>query len=158
MSDSPLQSPYLRNQRSFPTEDVKGLSSEMDKAYIDIAGNVNLRIIGIFALNFNVITGESWYFKGQSKKQQSLRQIFTFTATGSIPHNLNFQKVSLISPRCYGTFTDSTNWYGVIYAGSLSIMGQVSFYVTPTNIVVISGAGAPAITSGTIILEWVSNF
>lgn len=152
--------PYLKQQWMFPNEEAKPLASQMDKAYIDIALKVNSRIIGTYAINFFSVTGEKWYFSGSSTTQQSQRRVYTFTSAGSIPHELNWPEVSSISPRSYGTFTDGTNWYGCIYASSTAIAGQVSFYVTPmdTDIVVLSGAGAPAITSGYIVLEYLSVF
>lgn len=151
------QMPYLRAQRQFPNGDLRELANQTDHAYIDIAAKVNERTIGIFAVNYPVITGNSWYLNGQSKKQQTLRQVYTFTAAGNIAHGVNFSSISQFVPS-YGTFTDGTNWYGVIFGSSVAIAGQVSFYVTPTNIVVLSGAGAPAITSGSVILEWLSQF
>lgn len=152
------QSPYLREQRKFPEKDIKDLANQVDHAYIDIANKVNTRTIGIYANNFLVITGDKWYFTGSNSELQSLRQIFTFTVVGSIPHNLNWSAVQEISSNCYGSFTDGTNWYGVIYGSNVAIAGEVSFYVTPTDIVILSGAGAPVITSGTIVLEYISKF
>lgn len=150
--------PYLKLQWMFPNEEAKALASQMDKAYIDIAIKVNNRIIGTYAINFFSVTGERWYFTGSSTTQQSQRRVYQFTAAGNIPHELIWADVSSISPRSYGTFTDGTNWYGAIYASNVAIAGQVSFYVTSTNIVVLSGAGAPAITSGYIVLEYLSVF
>jgi hypothetical protein len=152
------QAPYLREQRQFPNDDLKELANQSDHAYIDIASKVNARTIGIFAVNYPTITGETWYIKGQPTKQQTLRQIYTFTGAGSIPHGINFAAVALFSPATYGSFTDGTNYYGVIYAGSATIAGQVTFYITPTNIVIQSGAGAPTIVSGIIVLTWLSQF
>lgn len=146
---------YLRTSRSFPTDDVRQLSVELSKSYIDIANVVNSRVIGIFAMNRPNVTGESWFFT--SARQQSQRQVYTFTATGNIPHGLTLSEIYQISPKSYGSFTDGTNWYGTIYASSVTIAGEVTFYVTPTNIVVLSGAGAPVITKGTIVLEWINN-
>lgn len=151
-------SPYLREQRQFPNDNVKELSNQMDHTYIDIASKVNLRVIGLFGTKFQIITGERWYFSGSSSAQQSLRQVFPFTTVGNIPHGLTWAAVSKISPRSYGSFTDGTNWYGVIYSSSVAIPGQVSFYVTPINIVVLNGAGAPAIVSGIIVLEFISIY
>lgn len=159
MMNTPLaQVPYLREQRQFPNEDVKDLSSQVDHAYIDIANKVNQRIIGNYPVNFFSITGERWILTGSSTIQQSLRRVYTFTAAGAITHGLDFNSVSMISPKSYGSFTDGTKWYGVIYASNVAIAGQVSFYVTPTQIIVLSGGGAPAITSGLIVLEYISNF
>ena len=151
------QDAFLRQQRNFPRDNPQALTVEIDKAYIDIASRVNARIIGRYAVNFSSVTGEEWFLAGQANKQQTLRQLYSFTGAGNVPHGINWSSVALISPRSYGTFTDGTNWYGAIYAGSTAIVAEVSFYVTPTNIVVVSGAGAPSITSGIIILEWLSQ-
>lgn len=216
--------PFLREQRQFPNDDLRELANQSDHAYIDIAQKVNSREISIYATNFQVISGQSWYLAGGNQRQQALRQLYQFwgitaatqanpavltipnnkfiigqsitiynvggmtqlngntytiiaisgnlvtinvdstgfgayTSGGQAinPHNINWASIAFISPRSYGTFTDGTNWYGAIYASSTAIVGQVSFYVTPTNIVVLTGAGAPAITSGFINLEWVSQ-
>jgi hypothetical protein len=146
---------FLRSSRNFPT-DSQALSVEISKTYIDIANQVNHRISSIYGTS-PTITGEAWFLTGLAGRQNSLRRVFRFTSTGSIPHGILWVSVSQISPKSYGSFTDGTNWYGAIYASSVAIAGQVSFYVTPTNIVIISGAGAPAITNGTIILEWISQ-
>ena len=42
-------------------------------------------------------------------------------------------------------------------ASSVTIAGQVTAYVTPTTIVIQSGAGAPAITSGIVVLDYLLN-
>ncbi len=152
------KAPYLKTQRQFPNDQVKSLSNQMDHAYIDIAQKVNQRIIGTYAENFQVVTGEGWFFDGSHDLRQSLRQVYPFTAAGNIPHEINWNGLYAVSPRSYGSYTDNTNWYGVIYGSSVAIAGQISFYVTPTNIVVVAGVGAPAIVSGFIDLEWISQF
>lgn len=150
--------PFLKTQWMFPNDEAKNLASQMDKAYIDIAQKVNQRVVGSYAVNVFSVTGERWYFSGASTTQQSQRRVYTFTGAGNIPHGLKWADVSSISPRCYATFTDGTNWYGCIYGSNVAIAGEVSFYVTPTNIVVLSGGGAPTITSGYIVLEYLSVF
>lgn len=154
-----LQAPYLREQRQFPFGNVGDLARQVDQAYIDIAAKVNLRTIGVFAVNFPVITGDIWYFQGETTRRQSFRQVYNFTAAGNIPHGIKPESIFSISPNSYGTYTDATgtNYYGVIFGTSVAIAGQVSFYVTSTNIVVLLGGGAPAIDSGFIVLEWIST-
>jgi len=144
---------FLRTSRQFP-EDAQLLALEVNKTYIDIANTVNSRTIGIFPANRSAVTGENWFIT--NRRQQSLRQIYTFTATGNIPHGLSFSAISQFT-KPQGSFTDGTNYYGAIYASNTAIAGQVSFYITPTNIVVLSGAGAPTIVNGIIVLEWISN-
>jgi hypothetical protein len=154
--------PFLRTSRNFP-EDLPQLTIEVNKSYVDIANSVNNRIIGIFPTNMASVTGESWFIKG-SQKQQSLRQAYNFTGAGNI--NIGFKLTSIfgITKNSYGSYTDGTSWYGVVYASSVVIAGQVSFFVTVNGastksdiITVLVDGGAPAVTSGTIVLEWLAN-
>lgn len=147
-------SPYLRTSRNFPEDDPRELSVEVNKTYVDIAAAVNQRTIGIFTTRKPTITGESFFIT--SSRQQTLRQLFTFTTTAAINHNITFSRISQFT-RMYGQFTDGTNWYGLIAGSNVAIAGQISFYLTGTEITFLSGAGAPALTQGSIILEWLSD-
>ena len=146
--------PYLRTSRNFP-ENPKELSVVLDKSYIDTALAINARTIGIFSIVQAALNGEAWFIT-QNQRQQGVRQVYTFTAAGNIAHGLDFSNLTQFS-RGFGTYTNGVNWYGVIFGTSVAIAGQVTFYIDPTNIVVLLGAGAPAITSGTIVIEWLSN-
>ena len=153
---------FLRTSRDFP-EDTKALNSELNKAYIDIANTVNDRTIGIYPINRPAVTGEAWFIN-KDRKQQTLRQVYTFTTTADINIGFKLSRISQISKNTYGSFTDGTSWYGLIYASSVAIAGQLSFYVTVNGasttsdvIKIVSGAGAPTLTSGVIVLEWLSN-
>lgn len=145
---------FLRTSREFP-EDLKQLTVELNKSYKDIANVVNNRIIGIYPTNRPAINGESWYLAG-AHKQQGLRQVYQFTTIGTFPHGLNNNSIERYT-KPSGTATDGTNDYGVIYGSNVAIAGQLSFYITPTSIVILSGAGAPTPTQITIILEWISQ-
>lgn len=157
MNNTLQQSPYLRVQRSFPTSDAQQLGVEVDRAYVDTALAVNARTIGLFAENYPIVSGESWYVGGSSTKQQTLRQIYSFSAAGNIAHNINLVNVPGFT-RIYGTFTDGTNWYPLPYVDVSNANNQVNVYVSPTNIVITAGGGSPpSISSGTVVLEWISN-
>lgn len=162
MTASIRQSPYLREQRHFPTDNAQALSIEVDRAYVDTAQKINTRTIGIFAQNFAVVTGEQWFFNGKDGstggilKNQTLRQLYIFSSVGNIPHGINISQIQGIS-RIFGTFTDGTNWYPLPYVDVVSATNQVSVIITPTNIVIAAGGGSPpAIISGTVVLEWLS--
>lgn len=159
------QIPFLRTSREFP-EDIHQLTVEINKSYLDIANIVNARTIGLYPTNRAAITGNSYFFT--TARQQSLRQIYIVRSgimTGSAI-NLGFKisSISQFSPKCYGTYTDGTNWYGLIFASNVAIAGQVSFYLavngasTMTDQIVFEvDAAAPAVTYGTVIAEWISN-
>ncbi len=142
---------FLRTSREFP-EEIHQLTVECNKAYLDTANAVNVRTIGIFPVNVSAITGESFYFTNQ--RQQTLRQVYPFTTTANIPHGIKLGSFRI--SRAYGQYTDGTNWYGLIFGSSVAVVGQISFYVTPMNIIFVSGAGAPVLTSGFLVLEYLS--
>lgn len=147
------QTPFIRTTWNFPVE-APSMSVEMNRAYVDIASFINARTIGIFPTNKPAVTGETWYFTPQ--KQQTLRQLFAFTSTANIPHNLNLDRIFAFA-RLFGAYTDGTNWYGLIGGTSVAIPGQISFYITPQDIVFVVGAGAPPLTKGNLVIEWISN-
>jgi hypothetical protein len=159
-TDNFNQTPFLRTSRNFPIE-AKQLTVEMNKAYVDIANVTNSKTSGIFATNRPMVSADSWFFGNNnqpnfSQKQQGIRQVFEFTSTGNIAHNIPVNSIVQIG-NSFGSFTDGTNFYGLIYASNTTIVGQVTFYVTATNIVIQAGAGAPSITSGYLVLQWITN-
>jgi hypothetical protein len=147
--------PFLRTTRNFP-EDPQALSVEISKSYLDIANIVNARTIGVYA-TVPIVTGNTWYVRGGSQKNQSLRQVYTFTAAGNIAHGINLANIAGFVA-IYGTFTDGTIWYPLPYVNVVAANNQVSVTVTGTNIVITAGGGAPpTITKGFVVLEWLSN-
>jgi len=150
------QSPFLRTSRSFPLE-AQPLAVEISKSYVDIANFVNARTIGVYATNVPTITGNQWFISGANPRNVSLRQAYTFTAAGNIPHGINFINV-VAFVQIYGSFTDGTNWYPLPYVDVVAANNQINLKVTPTNIVITAGAGSPpTITSGIVVLEWIGN-
>lgn len=145
--------PYLRTSREFPEDSMQSLTVEINKSYVEIANAVNNRTIGLFSKNRPTITGESWFIN--SNAQQTIRQIYTFTAKGNIPHGINTSRIGGFV-RIYGTFTDGSVWYPVPYVDHQNINHQVEISVNSANIVINSGAGAPTISSGFVVLEWIS--
>ncbi len=147
------QMPYVRTARHFP-EDSKQLPIEINKAYVDLANAVNSCVKGIFPANRPAITGEEWFLTGS--KQQTLRQVYSVTSTNPIPHNINVSQISQFT-RGFGTYTDGTNSYGLVMATSVAVAGIITFYLSSTQILFLSGAGAPALTSGTVVIEWLAD-
>lgn len=147
------QTNYLRTSREFP-EDLRQLSIECNKSYIDIASAVNNRVVSTFPTIKPIINGENWFINNQ--RQQGFRQVYTFTSTASISHRLDYATIDRFTNN-YGAYTDGTNWYGLIFGTSVAIAGQISFYITSTQIVFLTGAGAPALTKGNIVLSWIGQ-
>jgi hypothetical protein len=164
MTTTNLQfSPYLKTQWQFPYEDLRGLSNQVDIAYIDISSKVNARTIGTFSVNFPLVTGERWYTATPTNPQsnqplQTLRQVYYFTSAGNIAHGINFAGINGFT-RIYGTFYDGSIYYPLPYVDVTAANNQVNVVVNSTNIVITAGAGSPpTIVSGYVVLEWLSQF
>lgn len=153
--------PYLRTSREFPTE-LPQLTVEITRSYIDIAAAINERIISIFPTTVPAITGENWYLV-KNQRQQSFRRVYTFTSTADI--NIGFKLASIAEPSdAYGDYLSGTSWFGLIWGTSVAIPGQITFYLavngasTTSDVIrFVAGAGAPALTRGKIVLQWLSN-
>jgi len=148
------QNTFLRTTRQFP-EELHQLTVEIDRSYVDIANAVNVRTIGIFPTNRFSATGESFFLVG-NRRQQTFRQVYTFTGTTAINHGIR-DVVPNQFTKCSGSYTNGTDSFGLFFASSVAIAGQITFYVTSTQIIFLVGAGAPALSSGRIILEWLSQ-
>jgi hypothetical protein len=147
---------FLRSSRDFPETNLHELSRETNKAYIEIAQSTNSKINGFFTTTFPSINGESW-FLSNNQRQQALRQVFTFTGTSNFNHNImNVAPGNFI--RCFGSYTNGTNTFGFIFGNAgTPIAGQIVFELTSTQIIFGVGAGAPTVSSGIIVVEWISQ-
>jgi len=155
MSQIINQTANLRVAKEFPNDPDK-LVLQINKSWVDIANAVNSRMIGLFPVNSSALTGEEWFLVG-NQKQQTLRRVYTFTTTANILHGIPITDTDQFS-RCWGSYTDGTNSFGIIWGNSGgTIPNNISFYLTGTNIVFQVGAGSAALTSGRIVLEWLSS-
>lgn len=157
------QAPFLREQRNFPRDDMKELSRQTDQSYVDIAQKMNARTIGVYATNFPLINGETWYLTGDNKKQQAMRQVYPLGAIGtnspiSIATGLKKGSYSMIT-RLWGMAVTSVDYRPLPYVSSSAVTGQTDmrFDVASGNIVGFNGSTATPIVSGFIVLEWLSN-
>jgi hypothetical protein len=158
-SDVINQVPYIQTSRNFP-EQARQLTVEITRAYIDIAIAVNKRTIGIFPTSKPAITGESW-FVDDNRQRQTLREVYTFLAIApggslSIRHNISTGTYEFT--RIYGTCKTALPDNRPIPYASIAANSNIDLRVDATNIIISNGAAAPAIVSGIIVLEWMSQF
>lgn len=156
MNDTLRRSGFLRTSRAFP-EDIHQLSVEVNRAYLDIAKNVNDRVIGFFPKNRSIETGERWFLT-QAREQGGYRQVFTWDDTNlTIDHGINFLSLTNFI-KIYGTFFDGTDWRPLPYVDVVAANNQIGVRVTPTQIIITKGAGAPpACQNGVVVVEFIAN-
>lgn len=157
-----LKTPFLRTTRNFP-EDIKLISLEVNRAYVDIANAVNSRTISLFPAVRPAVTGESWYYN-KDQRQQTLRQVYPFGAISpgaelDIPHGItNFVQFTKI----YGTvITNVPDYRPLPYVDPFSATNNIAILVGTVSgksqIRIIVGNTAFAVVSGLAILEWLVN-
>jgi hypothetical protein len=146
---------FVRTTREFPDE-VYALGREMNRGWIELANAINNRTISIFPITRSAQTGESWFLV-KNQRQQTLRQVYTFTSTASINHGISVTNPNQFT-RCFGSYTNGTDSFGLIFGtNGGTIPNQISFYLTSTQIIFEVDGGAPALSSGLIVLEWLSQ-
>ena len=143
---------FLKTSREFP-EEIKELTVQINKTYVDIANAVNNRTIGLFSVNRPAITGESWFFNGVPR-QQTLRQVYEITSTASFNHGLDTTAISTFT-KITGIGYDGTNWFPIPYL-STNPAFSLGIFVTPTQVILDPGASR-TLVSGFVLLEWLSN-
>ena len=149
---------FLRTSREFP-EEIHQLSIEINRSYVDIANTVNARTIAIFAVNRPAQTGESWYFS--STRNQGLRQVYEFGAilagaTLNISYSISgFNRLI----RLFGAVKTATDERPIPFVSATDPTGniEVRLNTSANQIVIVNGATAPAIVSGQIVFEWLSQ-
>jgi len=153
--ESPLKAPYLREQRNFNAQNKEQMEDVLNESYREIAQKVNEREIGIYGENFYTVTGQKWFLDDEIGPLQTQRRIYRFISSGSIVHQIDLNNIKAIV-KIYGTFTNGTNWYPLPFVDISNTINQVSIDIDPTNINITAGAGAPAITEGYVIIEWLA--
>lgn len=145
---------YLPTTQYFPPEQDR-FREVLTFVYSDIARRLNDKQIGTFDL-VEVVAGEQWATATDPQtKRQTFRKIFYFTDA-----NLNFAHGItgiVLCTHIYGSFTDGTNFYPLPFVSAVAIANQIQIVVTPTNVVITKGGGAPAIIQGVIVLEMLKN-
>lgn len=160
MTFAPINSlqAYLPTTRVF-TKDPTEMRNTLTDVYTEIANAVNIRDIALYDQS-EIINGQQYFFPNNpQRKRTAYRKVFSIGAiaagaTLNTAHGLT--NVSIYT-RIYGTCITATPDYRPIPYVSTTLNQQISIRVTATNIVIVNGAGAPAITSGIVVLEYLKN-
>jgi hypothetical protein len=148
--------PFLRTSREIP-EDIREISVEVNKLYVDVASAVNARTIGLFPTGNPAITGENWHLL-TSRPQPTLRQVYYITSLTSFDHNLNTAQIPLFTViRGMGYSNASGAYFPIPFVNGTDAAGNIEIYVNATQVIFIAGADAPTLNSGFVLLEWLSN-
>lgn len=149
------KAPYLQTSLYFP-DDFDEFRVKFTAVFQDIANCVNVREISIYNEVEN-LTGELWPVQtpvpgdtSSQRTRQTFRKIFFFSdATLTFNHGI---VGATLFTHIYGTATDGTIFFPIPYV--FPPAQQIGIRVTSTQVVIQKAGGAPAITNGTVVLEY----
>lgn len=146
--------PFIATSTFFP-DDFPEFRAKFLELYRDLANSVNTREVGIYDLQ-EFLTGENWSTPGNPQvKRKTYRKIFFFSdATLTFAHGITG---IVLTTHIYGSGTDGTNFFPVPYVSATAIANQIQVDVTPANVVITKGGGAPAITNAVLVIEYLKN-
>ena len=145
-------------------QDPSQLLIKLTSMHTDVANAVNIREIALYQQDQEIVTGQQFSVIGSNRqKNLAFRKVYYFGAiaagaTLNIPHNItNLVQCTNI----YGTcITDIVDYRPIPYSSTAAVNQQISIRVFPSIpavnafIEIINGAGAPNITSGIVVLEY----
>lgn len=150
---------FVATSNVYP-QDVEQLTIQLTYRDTIIATALNLREIGQYE-TVEIVTGQQFFTTGNAQKKRfSYRKVFPLPATAAgattlIAHGLT--GVTLYT-HIYGTArTDVPDDRPIPYSSAAAVNQQIEIKVGAVNISVINGAGAPNITDGLIVLEFLKN-
>jgi hypothetical protein len=149
---------FLPTTIQYP-KDPQELLERLNKAYEDTATRLNIKQIGIFDLQ-ETLTGEQWPVIGNpQQKRQTFRIIFSIGAIAAGATSTTAHGITGITSftHIYGTAVTASDFRPIPYSSVTAVNQQIELKVDTTNITIINGAAAPAVTSAFIILEFLKN-
>ena len=161
MTFNPVNSlgPFLNSSTYFP-ENFEEFRIRFIELYSQIAQMVNVRDSGIYNER-EFLTSQTWSTSGDPQKPRyTYRKIFFIGsiaagATSTTAHGLT--NVTAYT-RIYGTaITAAPDNRPIPYASATVVTDQIEINTDGTNINIINGATAPAITSGIVVLEFLKS-
>lgn len=152
--------PFLPINQTFSTDDDQFLIQITNRDR-DIARYINIREIAIFDQT-EVPTGQQWYNPSNVQiKRNGYRKVFVFgaiSAGASATISTAITGITQIT-HMWGQAISASDSRPIPYASVTSAASQVELTINPTftTITVLNGSSAPAIVSGTVVLEYLKN-
>lgn len=147
-------SPFVPTTRNFNISDDQ--LRIMLNAYLTIMANaVNIREISQYDLE-ELVNGQQFFHPTEAQeKRYAFRKVFQFD-DGTLNFAHDITDITICTYIGGGAVTGAGNFIPIPYVSTV-LANQIQIDVTPTNIVITKGGGAPAITTGIIVLEYLKN-
>jgi hypothetical protein len=145
---------YLPTYRNFQ-QDEEELKLLLATTYNQLATSLNLKINGIFdVVEFQ--TGSQYNDPADIRSNRfSFRKMF-YIDPAALTFNHGITDAVLYTA-IYGTLVTAGDFRPLPYVDVVNVINQTGISVTATQVIISNGAGAPAITGGIVVLEYLKN-
>lgn len=153
--------PFLQSTVFFPKE-PELFQVKLNEVYKDIAFNVNAREVGFFNLQ-EQLTGQQYFDPANTQKtRQAFRKVFSFGAIAPGATSTQAHGITGIGTfvHIYGTAITAAATFNQIplpYVEVTNITNCVQVDADATDVRIINGATANAITSAIVVLEYLKT-
>ena len=146
---------YVPTYRNFQ-QDEEELKLLLASSYTNLATSLNLKINGVFDV-VEVQTGSQYNdpLDPQNKKFSFRKMFYIDPAALTFNHDITD---AVLYTAIYGTLITATpDFRPLPYVDVVNITNQTGIRVNATQVIISNGAGAPAITGGIVVLEYLKN-
>jgi len=155
ISDQPLTANQLPISIEIPKENSEKFYEIIELLFKRIANSVNTKEGSLYDLQ-EVANFQQFFTDSDTQNfRPGYRRTFRFNdASLTFAHNIT----GIVEcTRIYGTaVTAAGNFIPIPYV-STTLVNQIQIDVSPTQVIITKGAGAPAITQGIIVLEYLKT-
>ena len=150
---------FLSETENFQDKDYETFLNTWNKTYEKIARQVNVKDFGYYSTE-EMVNGQRWskITSGVQEYKTVYRKRFDFTTitqggTETIKHGIS--GFTLIT-RSYGeVITDVVDYRSIPYTSISNVNLGIQITKTATEIIIVNGSAAPAISSGFVVLEYI---
>lgn len=143
-----------------PPDNDKDFREFLKKRERDTASIVNSKVSGIYDLQ-EFQTGEKWpsfvnpTINYQKQPRHSFRKVFQIIPD-TLTFNHNIEGITQFT-KIYGVVNTAADFRPLPFVDPSDVTKSVTVIATLTSVTITNGAGAPAITGGFLVLEYLKN-
>ena len=151
-------SPFLPTTQVFP-ENLSQRLIVLTDNYTSFAQSINQREIGTYE-TVEQLNGQQFFnMTNPERKRFGYRKVFSIGSIAAGATSTTAHGITGINSftQIYGTATTATDFRPIPFSHVTAVNQQIEIRVDTTNITIVNGAAAPAITSAMVILEYLKN-
>lgn len=145
---------FLPTYRDFQVEDDQ-LRILLSTVYSQTTNSLNLKVNGVYE-TVEVQTNSQFNNPTNAQaKRFEFRKMF-YISPGTLTFSHGISGVTQFT-HIYGVVNTATDWRPLPYVDVVNVTNQMGIRATSSQVIIAVGAGAPAVTGGIVVLEYLKN-